>query len=139
MLSDELGHRYLISDATSESLLGLSTLLQRNAPMARTVQAVPGNTPGIGYYNVNPLRNSMNNLSHQLSRALASAVITAAAIGGNAFAATCAGAKCSPKQAAAAGCRACKAGGPKAKAKKMAACGAAKCAAKCGACAGKKQ
>lgn len=80
----------------------------------------------------------MNNLSHQLSRALASAVITAAALGGNAFAATCAGAKCSPKQAAA-GCRACKAGGPKAKAKKMAACGAAKCAAKCGACAGKKQ
>lgn len=81
----------------------------------------------------------MSNLSNQLSRAVASAVITAAALGGNAFAATCNAAKCSPKQAAAAGCNACKASGPKMKAKKKAACGAAKCAAKCGACAGKKQ
>lgn len=79
----------------------------------------------------------MNNLSQQLSRAVASAVITAAALGGNAYAATCSGAKCNPKQTAAAGCGACKASGSKAKTSKKAACGA-KCGAKCGACAGKK-
>lgn len=74
----------------------------------------------------------MNQLSSLLSRPLATAVVTAAALGGNAMAATCAP-KCAPRKTAAA-CGACKASGPKAKVKK-AKCGA--CKAKCGACKAK--
>ena len=78
------------------------------------------------------------NLSSLLNKSLATAVVTAAALGGNAMAATCA-AKCAPKQTAAA-CGACKAGAHKTKAKakakaKKAKCGA--CKAKCGACKAK--
>ncbi|MDE1926159.1 MAG: hypothetical protein KGL18_02485 [Burkholderiales bacterium] len=52
----------------------------------------------------------MNGLSYRLAQALASAVVTAAALSGNAFAATCAGAPCAPR-AGAAKCGACKARG----------------------------
>lgn len=81
----------------------------------------------------------MSNLSSTLGKVLASAVVTAAAMGGNVIAATCAGAKCGPKQSATK-CGACKASGDKTKAttkaKAKAKCGA--CKAKCGACAAKK-
>lgn len=91
----------------------------------------------------------MSNLSSHLTKALASAVVTAAALSGNVMAATCAGAKCGPKTTAtkskcgACGAKpvACSASGvkhktkAKAKAKCGAKCGAAKpkCSAKCGA------
>lgn len=86
----------------------------------------------------------MSMLSSHLSKALATAVVTAAALGGNAMAATCAGAKCGPKKVAtkcgACGAKvaACGASGVKAgtKAKAKAKCGA--CKAKCGACGAKK-
>ena len=87
----------------------------------------------------------MSNLSFNLSKALASAVVTAAALtgGNNAIAAGCAGAKCGPAKsvtakcgACKAKCGACKAGAHKAKHKLVhkakAKCGA-KCSAKCGA------
>ena len=78
----------------------------------------------------------MRQLSSTLSRALASAVVTAAALSGPAMAATCAGAKCGPKPMAAKG--GCKASAHKVKAKaKTAGKCAAKCAPKCGAMAGK--
>lgn len=84
----------------------------------------------------------MTRLSTVLAKAAASAVVTAAALGGNAIAGTCT-AKCGAKQTAAA-CGACKAkcGACKAsskgakKAKAAAKCGA--CKAKCGACGAKK-
>ena len=71
----------------------------------------------------------MNNLSSHLSRALASAVVTAAALSSPAFAATCVGAKCGPKNVATAASGACSAKMCGAKKHK----GTAKCGAKCGA------
>jgi len=92
----------------------------------------------------------MNHLSSKIAKTLASAVVTAAALSGGAFAAGCAGTKCGPKSSMAK-CGACKAkcgatapqcAASKAKAKKMKAkCGAskAKCGAKSGGCAAVKQ
>lgn len=93
----------------------------------------------------------MNHLSSKIAKTLASAVVTAAALSGGAFAAGCAGTKCGPKSSMAK-CGACQAkcgaampqcAASKAhKAKKMKAkCGAckAKCGAKSGACAAVKQ
>lgn len=84
----------------------------------------------------------MRQLSTQIAKTLASAVVTAAALSGGAFAAGCAGTKCGPKTsmakcgackakcgAAKPQCAASKAHAAKAKAKKM--------KAKCGACAAK--
>ena len=93
----------------------------------------------------------MNQLSSKIAKTLASAVVTAAALSGGAFAAGCAGTKCGPKSSMAK-CGACKAkcgaampqcAASKAhKAKKMKTkCGAckAKCGAKSGGCAAVKQ
>jgi len=93
----------------------------------------------------------MNHLSSKIAKTLASAVVTAAALSGGAFAAGCAGTKCGPKSSMAK-CGACKAKCGAAmpqcaaskphKAKKMKAkCGAckAKCGAKSGGCAAVKQ
>jgi hypothetical protein len=77
----------------------------------------------------------MSKLSSHLTKALAAAVVTASALGGNVMAATCAGAKCGPKKMAAK-CGACGAKG--------AACAASgarhkmKAKTKCGACSAKK-
>lgn len=96
----------------------------------------------------------MNHLSSKIVKTLASAVVTAAALSGGAFAAGCAGTKCGPKSSMAK-CGACKAkcgtampqcAASKAhktyKTKKMkakrGAC-AAKCGAKSGACSAVKQ
>lgn len=85
----------------------------------------------------------MSRLSSILTRTLASAVVTTAALAGNAIAAGCGGA-CAPKRTAAksgacgakgcgAKCGTCNAKAAKVKAKAKATCGA-KCGAKCGAC-----
>ncbi|WP_156955485.1 hypothetical protein [Polaromonas glacialis] len=87
----------------------------------------------------------MSNLSSKIAKTIASAVVTAAALSGNVMAASCAGAKCGPKQATSskAKCGACKSKyaassvkGSKNKTVK-AKCGA--CSAKCGACAAVKK
>jgi len=78
----------------------------------------------------------MSTLSSILTRTLASAVVTTAALSGSAIAAGCGGGACTPKRTAA------KSGGCGAKGcgAKCGACGAkaakakAKCGAKCGAC-----
>lgn len=76
----------------------------------------------------------MNQLSSKIAKTLASAVVTAAALSGGAFAAGCSGTKCGPKSSMAK-CGACKAKKMKTK------CGAckAKCGAKSGGCAAVKQ
>lgn len=85
----------------------------------------------------------MSTLSSILTRTLASAVVTTAALSGNAIAAGCGGGGCAPKRTAAksggcgarnckAACGACGAKAGKGKAKGGARCGA-KCGAKCGA------
>lgn len=71
----------------------------------------------------------MNHLSSKIAKTLASAVVTAAALSGGAFAAGCAGTKCGPKTSMAK-CGSCKA--------KCGAC-KAKCGAKSGGCAAVKQ
>ena len=68
----------------------------------------------------------MNSLSSTLARSLATAVVTAAALGGCSM--MCGARKCGACSAMQ------KCGAAKCKAK----CGAAKCKAKCGACAAKK-
>lgn len=82
----------------------------------------------------------MNHLSSRIAKTLASAVVTAAALSGNAMAAGCAGAKCGPKQSMAkcgackAKCGACK---PKCASSKAHAAKAKKHKSKCGACKAK--
>lgn len=78
-------------------------------------------------------RSQMSQFSSHLSRVLASAVVTAAAVGGNAaIAGCCAAGKCTPRQASAR-CGACSAKCGSAKAVKAKAASKSRCGAKCGA------
>lgn len=76
----------------------------------------------------------MNQLSSKIAKTLASAVVTAAALSGGAFAAGCAGNKCGPKSSMAKCAAKC---GPKSSMTKCGACKAKKMKAKCGACKAK--